>query len=69
MSPAGVAPQSGRGAGAERAGKGCGLGRIATDDFDGVAALEGQGADGAGHVPEPMMLMLLMMCSFLRSGR
>jgi hypothetical protein len=28
-----------------------GLGRIATHNFDGVAALDGQGADGAGHVP------------------
>ena len=63
----GGAPGPGRGAGAERAGKGCGLGRIATYDFDGVAALEGQGADGAVF-PEPMMLMLLMMCSFLPAG-
>jgi hypothetical protein len=47
----GSAPRSGGGTVAERLGQGRRLGRIATHDLDSVAALDGQGADGAGHVP------------------
>ena len=42
---------------------------VATNDFDGVAALDGQGADALAMFPEPMMLMLLMTCPVLVGDR
>jgi hypothetical protein len=45
------APLSRRGAAAESPGQVSGLGLIAAQDLDGVAARYRQRADGAGHVP------------------
>ena len=42
----------GRGAAAERGGQVLGLGRVAADDLDGVAALDRAGGYGAGHAPQ-----------------
>ena len=50
MSPAGTAPNSPAVASAESLGEVSGLGLIAADDLDGVAACYRQRGDGAGHV-------------------
>jgi hypothetical protein len=42
----------GRGAAADRGGQVLGLGLVAADDLDGIAALDRAGAYGVGHAPQ-----------------